>query len=516
MKKFLYLLLLVPLLIILIPAPAYSAPPPSNDPISPHVPIPAFDPFAVNIPDPNLRAALHDATGVPDAQNIHKADLAALSGTLWLDSKNIANAEGVQYCINITVLILSNNSLTAMPDMSGMTGLRNLHLDDNDFTSIPAGVLALPGLTDLYMSNNPITSVDPNITDMTTLRSLSLPYCKLTAFPSAVLGMDLKELYLNGNDLGSIPGNINAMTHLEVLRIIDTGISSLPNNICSIPTLIELNASRNKIYDLPSNIGDTNIKHLLLRFNRIETLPASIGSSTHVIFVDVALNRLTSLPGNFADKNYNNVDVEFNFIDMSAGSPSRLLMDGLTATQGKKYMRQLTPISVTAEGGPENVQVSWEQCPDGSGDGATWTVTGYIVYLRNGDDLELLDEPAKGIGGFAHVGLAPVTEYKYRVGVKYRVKNPLLDEDVNIIGYVNINATTLAAEPSSTASVYPSSENAASAISSTEPSVFSLPADAPSGSVTLPLWVIVVIAVAGIGALVTVLTILIIKTRKKA
>jgi hypothetical protein len=203
-------------------------------------------------------------------------------------------------------------------------------------------------------------------------------------------------------------------------------------------------------------------------------------------------------------------------------------MEGLTATQSKKYLRQLTPISVTAEGGPENVGLSWEQCPDGSGDGATWTVTGYIIYLRNGDDLELLDEPAKDIGGFAHVGLAPVTEYKYRIGVKYRVKNPLLDEDVNTIGYVNINATTLEAAPSSTATVLPSSENAASTtalpssenaastISSAEPSVSSLPVNAPSGSVTLPLWVIVVIAVAGIGALVTVLTILIIKTRNKA
>jgi hypothetical protein len=74
----------------------------------------------VNIPDANLKVALHTLCGVPMIEELTRFDLAGLTGTLNIVGKGIANLEGIQYCTNISTLSSSNNPISSLPDMTGI------------------------------------------------------------------------------------------------------------------------------------------------------------------------------------------------------------------------------------------------------------------------------------------------------------------------------------------------------------------------------------------------------------
>ncbi|MBT7123381.1 MAG: hypothetical protein HN948_10280, partial [Clostridia bacterium] len=108
--------------------------------------ITTFD-FIVNIPDPNLKAALHTATGVPPGDNIVSGDLKALTGSLLFDDKDISNLEGIQFCNKIKVLSLDGNNLSSLlSDMAGLAKLEIISLEDNNFTSVPPAIGTMPKL----------------------------------------------------------------------------------------------------------------------------------------------------------------------------------------------------------------------------------------------------------------------------------------------------------------------------------------------------------------------------------
>lgn len=72
---------------------------------------------AVDPPDPNLHAALQDATGKSEYAC---ADLAALTG-LTATNKGVAGLEGLQYAVGLTSLLLNNNQLASLPPAAPST-----------------------------------------------------------------------------------------------------------------------------------------------------------------------------------------------------------------------------------------------------------------------------------------------------------------------------------------------------------------------------------------------------------
>lgn len=138
----------------------------------------------VNIPDANLEAVIRTKLVKP-LGDITSDDMATID-ILDCNFKDISNLTGLEYCSNITNLMLShnnisdlspvaglttltyiglgNNNLTSFSDLSGLVNLEGLSINDNNLTDISA-LSSLTKLQDLFFDDN-------NISDISVLSSL--------------------------------------------------------------------------------------------------------------------------------------------------------------------------------------------------------------------------------------------------------------------------------------------------------------------------------------------------------
>jgi len=82
-------------------------------------------------------------------------------------------------------------------------------------------------------------------------------------------------------------------TEAKELRIIGSGLTSLPDSIGLLTQLENINLSGNELTTLPDSIGRlTHLKSLDLSRNRLTTLPDSIGRLTQLESLDLSSNGL--------------------------------------------------------------------------------------------------------------------------------------------------------------------------------------------------------------------------------
>lgn len=467
--------------------------------------------FIVNIPDPNLKAALHDATGVPPSNHIVSGDLKALTGGLNLDDKGISNLEGIQFCRNITALSLDRNNISSLlSDMSGLAKLTVISLEDNNLTSVQYAIGTMPKLSSIKMSGNPITSVDGVVMYMMNIKKIDLSNCALTSFPSEVLHPDITYLNLSNNSINSIPAAISGMTSLYYFYIWNNNIDHLPDEICSMASLQHFNVSHNKLYDLPANIGNAGLYEFSVQGNRITHLPSGIVNAPYFYGLNLSLNRLTSLPAGFDNIVFEVCYLEFNFLDVSPGSATRSTIDKITANL-VTFEHQLMPVTNLAAAPTDTeIVLTWDACTSGSDGGKAWNVEGYAVYLHDSGLVKLADLTPADLT-YTHSGLSPSESHEYWVGVNYYVSCSLPTINASTRGYTEIVTATTAvptATPiaSPTASVMaqeqtePPSEMAQEEIAAEEEINGGKEAngtahDLDTDSAALPTWAIVLISI---------------------
>ncbi|WP_323162320.1 dermonecrotic toxin domain-containing protein [Pseudomonas glycinae] len=113
-------------------------------------------------------------------------------------------------------------------------------------------------LHDFNLGQNPLTSMR-----MTSLQRLVLEHCGLTLTPQSRASLssleNLRYLNLSRNPLGAHPP-LEALPALVQLRMIDTGISSLPDGLLGHPRLLIAMLERNRIRDLPDILFDISAR----------------------------------------------------------------------------------------------------------------------------------------------------------------------------------------------------------------------------------------------------------------
>ncbi|MFM6580385.1 MAG: COR domain-containing protein [Dolichospermum sp.] len=111
-------------------------------------------------------------------------------------------------------------------------------------------------VTELDLSNNQISSLPPEIVQLTNLQSL--------------------DIY--NNQISSLPREIGQLTNLQSLDIYNNQISSLPREIFQLTNLQSLNIYNNQISSFPREIGQlTNLQSLDLRNNPVPIPPEILG-----------------------------------------------------------------------------------------------------------------------------------------------------------------------------------------------------------------------------------------------
>ena len=153
----------------------------------------------VEIPDPNFKAILVENTDINTNGNseIEVSEAENYNGKLSAVESNISDAEGLQYFINISAILMYDNNLTSI-DVSKNTKVTQLLVERNDLTSIDISNLSV--LTDFKAHSNELTQANlangnnVNMTRMELQENYDLQCIKVDATPVPVDGWSAEDI----------------------------------------------------------------------------------------------------------------------------------------------------------------------------------------------------------------------------------------------------------------------------------------------------------------------------------
>ena len=218
---------------------------------------------------PEVRDAIvAKVAGISNCGDVTAAHLAAITGTLELDSTSVTSLK--------------------LGDFDGLTALGRLNMDYTRLTTLPAGIFNnLTALTVLDIGTNRLTmltTLPAGIFDnLTALTRLSLNNGRLTTLPAGIFDNNtaLTRLSLAGHDhLATLPAGIfDNNTALTALSLYNNPLTTLPAGIFDNNTeLTYLDLGRSHLTTLPAGIFDNNteLTYLDLSSNHLTTLPENI------------------------------------------------------------------------------------------------------------------------------------------------------------------------------------------------------------------------------------------------
>ena len=177
----------------------------------------------IDIPDPNLRAAIAEAIGLPPNTPIFQERLADLT-RLEARNANISNLTGLESTTNLTSLYLDGNSVSDISAVAGLTSLTRLYLDGNSVSNISA-VSGLTNLTQLHLWNNLLSDISA-LSGLTNLTYLDFGVNSVSDISSVAGLTSLARLDLMGNSISDISA-LSGLTNLTYLDLIGNSISDI-------------------------------------------------------------------------------------------------------------------------------------------------------------------------------------------------------------------------------------------------------------------------------------------------
>ncbi len=228
----------------------------------------------VNIPDPNLRAAVEAALGKASGDTITPAEMATLT-RLDAPRVNISDLTGLEHATNLTTLSLHTNNISDISAVAGLTNLTYLNLWDNSISDISA-VAGLTNLTTLSLHTNNISDISA-VAGLTNLTYLNLWDNSISDI-SAVAGLtNLTGLFLDDNNISDISA-VAGLTNLTTLGLYNNSISDI-SVLSGLTNLTDLSLCQNNISDISVLSGLTNLTYLRLDNNSISDLSPLVSNT---------------------------------------------------------------------------------------------------------------------------------------------------------------------------------------------------------------------------------------------
>lgn len=199
----------------------------------------------------------------------------------------------------LTLLNLGGNQLASLPPEIGqLSALSLLNLEGNQLTSLLPEIGRLPVLTQLNLAKNKLTYLPPEIGQLSVLTLLILRGNQLTSLPPAIGQLSsLTLLDIQENFLTSLPSEIGQLSALKELDLWKNELTSLPPDIGRLSALAELNVGHNQLTSLPPEIAHlSDLTELYLWSNQLKRLPSEIGKLLALTVLNIDSNQLHSLP----------------------------------------------------------------------------------------------------------------------------------------------------------------------------------------------------------------------------
>ena len=228
---------------------------------------------------------------------------------------------------NLKLLDLSGNSISEINEnlLKGLSSLVELDLSKNKLQNIPETIQFLPFLEILRVSNNQLLSIPNGLGALTRLKKIYLNENAIQFLPPNVFSkmIGLEEIYLYKNRLENICDNNSSifdnMKHLKFLDIhsnyltIFNIFTEMPildslllsynqiqyiNGLDKCYNLTNLDLNNNKIMDFPSDILKLKkLKTLNLQNNDLNGIPNTLGLMNNLVRLNIEGNPLKRLVG---------------------------------------------------------------------------------------------------------------------------------------------------------------------------------------------------------------------------
>ena len=235
------------------------------------------EPQVVNIPDPNLAAAIRaelgvgtitthnllklknlsaggyeieDLTGLEHAQNLY---------TLRLSDNNISDISPLaelKHAQNLRSLTLSHNNISDLSPLAELTQVGYLHLDNNNISDI-SPLAELTQVDYLHLDNNNISDISP-LAELKNLSQLLLYDNNISDISPLAELTQLERLSLQNNNISDI-SPLAELKNLEKLYLTDNNISDV-SALAELTQLEELSLQNNNISDISPLAGLTKLR----------------------------------------------------------------------------------------------------------------------------------------------------------------------------------------------------------------------------------------------------------------
>ena len=255
----------------------------------------------VDLPDPNLRAAIETTFGKAEGDSITPLEMATLT-RLDARNANISDLTGLEGATNLTELFLgaewvdaegdwiNSNSVSNLSPLAGLINLARLELRGNDISDI-SPLAGLAKLTQLSIEDNSVSGILP-LSGLTNLTELELFGNNISDL-SALAGLtNLTWLQLFGNNLSDISA-LAGLTNLTRLSLARNNLSDI-SPLAGLTNLATLGLANNNLSDISPLAGLTNLARLGLRDNSISDL-SPLAGLTNLARADLKHNNISDI-----------------------------------------------------------------------------------------------------------------------------------------------------------------------------------------------------------------------------
>ena len=240
----------------------------------------------VEIPDPNLRAALAEALNKAPGDAITRAEMETLV-ELRASNREITDLRGIEFAINLTGLGLGGNNISDISPVASLTNLHWLYLWRNTISDIPA-MPSLTNLRNLHLDHNSISDISP-LASLTNLTWLGLGGNNISDIPAMPSLTNLHWLYLWENSISDISA-VASLTNLTGLGLGGNNISDI-SPVASLTNLHWLDLWGNSISDISAVASLTNLESLYLGYNSISDI-SPLASLTNLLYLHLQGNEI--------------------------------------------------------------------------------------------------------------------------------------------------------------------------------------------------------------------------------
>ena len=223
------------------------------------------------------------------------------------------------------------------PQIGKLTQLVNLKLSGNSLESLPEEISNLISLRIVDFSNNQLKYLTKDFVKLEKLGKLRADNNRLESLPK--LPMTINQLALSYNPKLAIRGewfdSISYLTGLSQLELRGCNVTSWPKGIEQLVSLRVLDLGDNKIPTIGAQFCSqvTTLTKLLIDQNLLTTLPDEIGAMTSLLTLNLKQNNILELPLSF--RHLSALDKDFHIDAENIRMPPKEVVK-----QGCKNIRQ--------------------------------------------------------------------------------------------------------------------------------------------------------------------------------